>query len=136
VNAAAHHPDTAKVAVHGGAIALGRPVGATGASLITPALHEMNRSDAASARQPSGWNRDRGGLSGEVTENPPRKRMRRASGRIWPHQPRAERSPPRRSGAVSRDVRARPTATFGRGRPRRLVQGRDNPRATHPNGVR
>ncbi|MEX3100180.1 steroid 3-ketoacyl-CoA thiolase [Streptomyces sp. V2] len=37
--------DLAKVNVNGGAIALGHPVGATGARLITTALHELERSD-------------------------------------------------------------------------------------------
>ncbi len=36
---------TSKVNVNGGAIALGHPVGATGARLITTALHELERSD-------------------------------------------------------------------------------------------
>ena len=35
-----------KVNPNGGAIALGHPVGATGARLITTALHEMERRDA------------------------------------------------------------------------------------------
>ena len=38
-------PDMAKVNPNGGAIALGHPVGATGARLITTALHELERSD-------------------------------------------------------------------------------------------
>jgi acetyl-CoA acetyltransferase len=38
-------PDMAKVNVNGGAIALGHPVGATGARLITTALHELERTD-------------------------------------------------------------------------------------------
>ncbi|WP_369202297.1 steroid 3-ketoacyl-CoA thiolase [Streptomyces sp. PU-14G] len=37
--------DLTKVNVNGGAIALGHPVGATGARLITTALHELERSD-------------------------------------------------------------------------------------------
>ncbi len=37
--------DMAKVNVNGGAIALGHPVGATGARLITTALHELERTD-------------------------------------------------------------------------------------------
>ncbi|CAM5517731.1 Acetyl-CoA acetyltransferase OS=Streptomyces antimycoticus OX=68175 GN=SANT12839_032370 PE=3 SV=1 [Streptomyces antimycoticus] len=37
--------DLAKVNVNGGAIALGHPVGATGARLITTALHELERAD-------------------------------------------------------------------------------------------
>jgi acetyl-CoA C-acetyltransferase len=37
--------DLEKVNVNGGAIALGHPVGATGARLITTALHELERSD-------------------------------------------------------------------------------------------
>ncbi|WP_137723055.1 steroid 3-ketoacyl-CoA thiolase [Prescottella subtropica] len=37
--------DMSKVNVNGGAIALGHPVGATGARLITTALHELERSD-------------------------------------------------------------------------------------------
>ena len=42
-------PDMAKVNPNGGAIALGHPVGATGARLITSALHELERSDKATA---------------------------------------------------------------------------------------
>ena len=42
-------PDLAKVNPNGGAIALGHPVGATGARLITTALHELERSDAGTA---------------------------------------------------------------------------------------
>ena len=38
-------PDMDKVNVNGGAIALGHPVGATGARLITTALHELERRD-------------------------------------------------------------------------------------------
>jgi len=37
------------VNVNGGAIALGHPVGSTGARLITTALHEMERRDASTA---------------------------------------------------------------------------------------
>jgi acetyl-CoA C-acetyltransferase len=37
--------DMAKVNVNGGAIALGHPVGSTGARLITTALHELERAD-------------------------------------------------------------------------------------------
>jgi len=44
-----HKPDMSKVNVNGGAIALGHPVGATGSRLITTALHEMERSDLATA---------------------------------------------------------------------------------------
>ncbi|MFM7060077.1 MAG: steroid 3-ketoacyl-CoA thiolase [Actinomycetes bacterium] len=40
-----HDPDMAKVNPNGGAIALGHPVGATGARLITSALHELERTD-------------------------------------------------------------------------------------------
>ncbi|MBE0975156.1 acetyl-CoA C-acyltransferase, partial [Escherichia coli] len=36
--------DPAKVNVHGGAIALGHPIGATGARLMTSLLHELERS--------------------------------------------------------------------------------------------
>ena len=36
-------PDMARVNPNGGAIALGHPVGATGARLITTALHELER---------------------------------------------------------------------------------------------
>ena len=39
------HPDMAKVNPNGGAIALGHPVGCTGARLITTALHELERTD-------------------------------------------------------------------------------------------
>ena len=42
-------PDEEKVNVNGGAIALGHPVGATGARLITTALHELERRDASTA---------------------------------------------------------------------------------------
>ncbi|WP_158882937.1 steroid 3-ketoacyl-CoA thiolase [Amycolatopsis anabasis] len=44
-----HEPDPAKVNVNGGAIALGHPVGSTGARLITTALHELERRDASTA---------------------------------------------------------------------------------------
>ena len=37
--------DLAKVNVNGGAIALGHPLGATGARLMTTLLHELERSD-------------------------------------------------------------------------------------------
>lgn len=47
--ASVHEPDLAKVNVNGGAIALGHPVGATGARLITSALHELERSGGATA---------------------------------------------------------------------------------------
>jgi acetyl-CoA acetyltransferase family protein len=40
-----HHPDMDRVNVNGGAIALGHPVGCTGARLITTILHELERSD-------------------------------------------------------------------------------------------
>ena len=40
-----HDADWNKVNVNGGAIALGHPVGSTGARLITSALHELERSD-------------------------------------------------------------------------------------------
>ncbi|MGH3247598.1 MAG: steroid 3-ketoacyl-CoA thiolase [Trebonia sp.] len=42
-------PDEDQVNVNGGAIALGHPVGATGARLITTALHELERRDASTA---------------------------------------------------------------------------------------
>jgi acetyl-CoA C-acetyltransferase len=42
-------PDEDRVNVNGGAIALGHPVGATGARLITSALHELERRDASTA---------------------------------------------------------------------------------------
>ena len=41
-----HKPDEDRVNVNGGAIALGHPVGATGARLLTTALHELERRDA------------------------------------------------------------------------------------------
>ena len=44
-----HQPDPDRVNVNGGAIALGHPVGSTGARLITSALHELERRDAAVA---------------------------------------------------------------------------------------
>jgi acetyl-CoA C-acetyltransferase len=42
-------PDEDRVNVNGGAIALGHPVGATGARLITTALHELERRDGSTA---------------------------------------------------------------------------------------
>ncbi|MEX2268224.1 MAG: steroid 3-ketoacyl-CoA thiolase [Acidimicrobiia bacterium] len=39
------HPDMGRVNPNGGAIAIGHPVGATGARLITTALHELERTD-------------------------------------------------------------------------------------------
>jgi acetyl-CoA C-acetyltransferase len=42
-------PEEERVNVNGGAIALGHPVGATGARLITTALHELERRDASTA---------------------------------------------------------------------------------------
>ena len=42
-------PDMAKVNPNGGAIALGHPVGCTGARLITSALHELERADGTNA---------------------------------------------------------------------------------------
>jgi acetyl-CoA C-acetyltransferase len=47
--ASVHRTDMDKVNVNGGAIALGHPVGATGSRLITTALHELERRDAATA---------------------------------------------------------------------------------------
>jgi acetyl-CoA C-acetyltransferase len=44
-----HQPDPAKVNVNGGAIALGHPVGSTGARLLTTALHELERRDGSTA---------------------------------------------------------------------------------------
>ena len=44
-----HEPDMDRVNVNGGAIALGHPVGCTGARLITTALHELERRDAGVA---------------------------------------------------------------------------------------
>jgi acetyl-CoA C-acetyltransferase len=40
-----HQPDEDRVNVNGGAIALGHPIGSTGARLITTALHELERRD-------------------------------------------------------------------------------------------
>ena len=40
-----HRPDPDRVNVNGGAIALGPPLGSTGARLITTLLHEMERTD-------------------------------------------------------------------------------------------
>jgi acetyl-CoA acyltransferase len=40
-----HHPDMDRVNVNGGAIALGHPLGATGARLMTSLLHELERSN-------------------------------------------------------------------------------------------
>jgi acetyl-CoA C-acetyltransferase len=44
-----HQPDEDLVNVNGGAIALGHPVGSTGARLITTALHELERRDGSTA---------------------------------------------------------------------------------------
>ena len=44
-----HEPDESLVNVNGGAIALGHPVGSTGARLLTTALHELERRDAGTA---------------------------------------------------------------------------------------
>ena len=44
-----HQPEPDRVNVNGGAIALGHPVGSTGARLITTALHEMEHRDASTA---------------------------------------------------------------------------------------
>ena len=44
-----HQPDPERVNINGGAIALGHPVGSTGARLITSALHELERRDASVA---------------------------------------------------------------------------------------
>ena len=44
-----HRPDPDRLNVNGGAIALGHPVGSTGARLITTALHELERRDATTA---------------------------------------------------------------------------------------
>ncbi|ANN21745.1 acetyl-CoA acetyltransferase [Amycolatopsis orientalis] len=44
-----HQPDEDKVNVNGGAIALGHPVGSTGARLLTTALHELERRDESTA---------------------------------------------------------------------------------------
>jgi acetyl-CoA C-acetyltransferase len=42
-------PDPERINVNGGAIALGHPVGSTGARLLTTALHELERRDASTA---------------------------------------------------------------------------------------
>ena len=47
--AAVHGADLDKVNVNGGAIALGHPVGSTGARLLTTALHELERTDRGTA---------------------------------------------------------------------------------------
>ncbi len=47
--ASVYNADMDKVNVNGGAIALGHPVGSTGARLITTALHELERSDKSTA---------------------------------------------------------------------------------------
>lgn len=44
-----HNADMDRVNVNGGAIALGHPVGSTGARLITTALHELERRDGETA---------------------------------------------------------------------------------------
>ncbi|MQY19462.1 steroid 3-ketoacyl-CoA thiolase [Nocardia macrotermitis] len=47
--ASVHKPDLDRVNVNGGAIAIGHPVGSTGARLITTALHELERTDQSTA---------------------------------------------------------------------------------------
>ncbi|MDJ0393355.1 steroid 3-ketoacyl-CoA thiolase [Rhodococcus sp. G-MC3] len=47
--ASVHEPDMDKVNVNGGALAIGHPVGSTGARLITTALHELERRDGSTA---------------------------------------------------------------------------------------
>jgi acetyl-CoA C-acetyltransferase len=42
-------PDPERVNPNGGAIALGHPVGCTGARLVTTALHELERTDGSVA---------------------------------------------------------------------------------------
>ena len=42
-----HRPDMERVNVNGGAIALGHPLGSTGARLITTLLHELERTDTS-----------------------------------------------------------------------------------------
>ncbi len=44
-----HQPDPDRVNVNGGSIAIGHPVGSTGARLLTTALHELERRDATTA---------------------------------------------------------------------------------------
>jgi acetyl-CoA C-acetyltransferase len=46
---AVHGADPDPVNVNGGAIALGHPVGSTGARLLTTALHELERRGAGTA---------------------------------------------------------------------------------------
>jgi acetyl-CoA C-acetyltransferase len=46
---AVYEPDLDRINVNGGAIALGHPVGGTGARLLTTALHELERRGAATA---------------------------------------------------------------------------------------
>jgi acetyl-CoA C-acetyltransferase len=46
---AVHRPDPDRVNVNGGAIAIGHPVGSTGARLLTTALHELERRGAGTA---------------------------------------------------------------------------------------
>ena len=46
---AVHEPEEDRVNVNGGAIALGHPVGSTGARLLTTALHELERRGAGTA---------------------------------------------------------------------------------------
>ena len=44
-----HQPNPERVNVNGGAIALGHPVGSTGARLLTTTLHELERRDLSTA---------------------------------------------------------------------------------------
>ncbi len=72
--------DPEKVNVNGGAIALGHPIGASGARILTTLLHEMKRQGAARAWRHSAW----------------------AAAWAWPcawrrSDPRLNRHPPRRA---------------------------------------
>ena len=56
--------DPAKTNVNGGAVALGHPIGASGARILVTLLYEMARRNASAASQPSAWGRERRGAGG------------------------------------------------------------------------
>ena len=90
-------PDMAQVNPNGGAIALGHPVGATGARLVTTALHELERTDGTFALVTMCCG---GGLgTGTVLERALTRRARRTSNRASELRALAHGELPRRGWA-------------------------------------
>ena len=82
-----HHPDMERVNVNGGAIALGHPLGASGARLMTTLLHELERRDGRYGLQTMCCG---GGLgTGTLID---RSILDRGSGLISPFVPRMPRA--------------------------------------------